>query len=153
MIHSIGRAMGPAATAAFIRKYIFPGGYIPALSEILPAIERAGLWVTDVEILRCTTPTRCKAWRERFVANWDEVAELYDERFCRMWEFYLAGSEAFFRCMDGMVFQIQLAKDRNAVPMTRDYIAERGSCATPRPSRGAIGWLRDRCGRGHDHDR
>ena len=123
VVHSIGRAMGPAATAAFIRKYIFPGGYIPALSEILPAIERAGLWVTDVEILRLHYAETLHAWRERFLANWATVAELYDERFCRMWEVYLAGSEAFFRCMDGMVFQIQLAKDRHAVPMTRDYIA------------------------------
>jgi cyclopropane-fatty-acyl-phospholipid synthase len=123
VVHSIGRAKGPAATAAFIRKYIFPGGCIPALSEILPAVERAGLWVTDVEILRLHYAYTLKAWRERFVANWDQAAALYDERFCRMWEFYLAGSEAFFRCMDGMVFQIQLAKDRNAVPLTRDYIA------------------------------
>jgi cyclopropane-fatty-acyl-phospholipid synthase len=123
VVHSIGRATGPAATAAFIRKYIFPGGYIPALSEILPAVERAGLWVTDVEILRLHYADTLKAWRERFVANWDQAASLYDDRFCRMWEFYLAGSEAFFRCMDGMVFQIQLAKDRDAVPRTRDYIA------------------------------
>ncbi len=123
VIHSIGRATGPAATAAFIRKYIFPGGYIPALSEILPAIERTGLWVTDIEILRLHYAETLRHWRKRFVANWEEAARLYDERFCRMWEFYLAGSEAFFRCMDGMVFQIQLAKDRTVVPMTRDYIA------------------------------
>jgi cyclopropane-fatty-acyl-phospholipid synthase len=136
VIHSIGRAMGPAATAAFIRKYIFPGGYIPALSEVLPAIERAGLWVTDVEILRLHYADTLKAWRERFLADWDKVAELYDERFCRMWEFYLAGSEAFFRCMDGMVFQIQLAKDRNAVPITRDYISsEEGRHAMAEPRR------------------
>jgi cyclopropane-fatty-acyl-phospholipid synthase len=122
VIHSIGRASGPAATAPFIRKYIFPGGYIPALSEILPAIEQAGLWVTDVEILRLHYAETIKSWRERFIANWDKAAKLYDERFCRMWEFYLAGSEAFFRCMDGMVFQIQLAKDRTVVPTTRDYI-------------------------------
>jgi cyclopropane-fatty-acyl-phospholipid synthase len=124
VIHSIGRAKGPAATAAFIRKYIFPGGYIPALSEILPAVERADLWVTDVEILRLHYAETLKNWRERFVAQWDEAAALYDERFCRMWEFYLAGSEAFFRCMDGMVFQLQLAKRRDVVPMTRDYIAD-----------------------------
>ena len=122
VIHSIGRATGPAATASFIRKYIFPGGYIPAISEVLPAIERAGLWVTDVEILRLHYALTLRHWRERFVAHWDEAAGLYDERFCRMWEFYLAGSEAFFRCMDGMVFQIQLAKDKHAVPLTRDYI-------------------------------
>ena len=122
VVHSIGRATGPAATASFIRKYIFPGGYIPAISEVLPAIERAGLWVTDVEILRLHYALTLRHWRERFVAHWDAAAELYDERFCRMWEFYLAGSEAFFSCMDGMVFQIQLAKDKHAVPSTRDYI-------------------------------
>lgn len=124
VIHSIGRATGPAATAAFIRKYIFPGGYIPALSEVLPAVERAGLWVTDVEILRLHYAETLRHWRERFIARWAEAAGLYDERFCRMWEFYLAGSEAFFRCMDGMVFQLQLTKDRYAVPLTRDYIGD-----------------------------
>ncbi len=123
VIHSIGRATGPAATASFIRKYIFPGGYIPALSEVLPAVERAGLWVTDVEILRLHYAETLRHWRERFITHWAEAAALYDERFCRMWEFYLAGSEAFFRCMDGMVFQLQLAKDRYAVPLTRDYLA------------------------------
>lgn len=123
VVHAIGRMSGPSATGAFIRKYIFPGGYIPALSEVLPAVERAGLWVTDVEILRLHYAETLKAWRERFLAHWDEAAGLYDERFCRMWEFYLAASEAFFRCMDGMVFQLQVAKDRHAVPATRDYIA------------------------------
>jgi cyclopropane-fatty-acyl-phospholipid synthase len=123
VIHSIGRATGPAATASFIRKYIFPGGYIPALSEVLPAVERAGLWITDVEILRLHYADTLRHWRERFLGHWAEAAALYDERFCRMWEFYLAGSEAFFRVMDGMVFQLQIAKDRHVVPMTRDYIA------------------------------
>jgi len=123
VIHSIGRARGPGATASFIRKYIFPGGYIPALSEVLPAVERAGLWITDVEILRLHYAETLRHWRERFVGHWAEAAALYDERFCRMWEFYLAGSEAFFRAMDGMVFQLQLAKHRDVVPMTRDYIA------------------------------
>ncbi|HRY26862.1 MAG TPA: cyclopropane-fatty-acyl-phospholipid synthase family protein [Geminicoccaceae bacterium] len=136
VIHSIGRASGPWATADFIRKYIFPGGYIPALSEVLPVIEKTGLWVTDVEILRLHYADTLKAWRERFRARWDEAADLYDERFCRMWEFYLAGSEAFFRCMDGMVFQIQLARQRDAVPLTRDYIAaEEARLAKAEPAR------------------
>jgi cyclopropane-fatty-acyl-phospholipid synthase len=124
LLHSIGRFGPPSATSAFIRKHIFPGGYIPALSEVLPAIERAGLMTADVEILRLHYAETLKSWRERFLAHWDEAATLYDERFCRMWEFYLAGSEAFFRNMDGMVFQLQLAKRRDLVPMTRDYIAE-----------------------------
>ncbi len=136
VIHSIGRASGPWATADFIRKYIFPGGYIPALSEVLPVIEKAGLWVTDVEILRLHYADTLKAWRDRFVARWDEAADLYDERFCRMWEFYLAGSEAFFRCMDGMVFQIQLARQPATVPLTRDYIAaEEARLAKAEPAR------------------
>jgi cyclopropane-fatty-acyl-phospholipid synthase len=123
VIHSIGRATGPAATASFVRKYVFPGGYIPALSEVLPSVERAGLWITDVEILRLHYADTLRHWRQRFLGHWAAAADLYDERFCRMWEFYLAGSEAFFRVMDGMVFQLQLAKDRHVVPMTRDYIA------------------------------
>ncbi len=136
LVHSISRSAGPSATADFIRKYIFPGGYIPALSEVLPIIEQAGLWVTDIEILRLHYAETLKAWRSRFLDHWDEAADLYDERFCRMWEFYLAGSEAFFRCMDGMVFQIQLAKKRDAVPLTRDYIAaEEARLARAEPAR------------------
>ncbi len=124
LLHSIGRAGPPSATAPFIRKYIFPGGYIPALSEVLPHIEKAGLYVTDVEILRLHYAETLKAWRERFMANRDKAKAIYDERFCRMWEFYLAGSEASFRWQDLMVFQIQLAKKTDAVPLTRDYIGK-----------------------------
>jgi cyclopropane-fatty-acyl-phospholipid synthase len=124
LLHSIGRAGPPSATAAFIRKYIFPGGYIPALSEVLPHIEKAGLFVTDVEILRLHYAETLKAWRERFLANRDKAKALYDERFCRMWEFYLSGSEAAFRWQDLMVFQIQVAKKNDVVPLTRDYIAK-----------------------------
>lgn len=122
LVHSIGRMEGPSWTSAFIRKYIFPGGYIPALSEVLPAIERAGLWVTDVEILRLHYADTLRHWRQRFLARREEAKALYDERFCRMWEIYLIGSELFFRRQGGMVFQIQLARDRHAVPLTRDYI-------------------------------
>jgi cyclopropane-fatty-acyl-phospholipid synthase len=124
VLHSIGRFTPPATTNAWIAKYIFPGGYIPALSEVLKSVERVGLMTTDVEILRLHYADTLKAWRERFHAHWDEAAEIYDERFCRMWDFYLAGSEAAFRNGEMMVFQIQLAHDRNAVPLTRDYVFE-----------------------------
>lgn len=122
MIHTIGRADGPGATNAWINKYIFPGGYVPALSEILPAIERAGLYVTDIEILRLHYAETLKAWRQRFIANRGRVAEIYDQRFCRMWEFYLASCEAAFRHGGLINFQIQVSKRVNAAPLTRDYI-------------------------------
>jgi cyclopropane-fatty-acyl-phospholipid synthase len=124
VLHSIGRSGPPTATAAFIRKHIFPGGYIPALSEVLPHIEKAGLMVADVEILRLHYAETLKNWRERFMANRDKAKAIYDERFCRMWEFYLAGSEAAFRWQDLMVFQIQLTHRNDALPITRDYIAK-----------------------------
>ena len=125
LLHSIGRNSVPGVTNPWIRKYIFPGGYIPSLSEVLPAIERAGLYVTDIEILRLHYADTLRAWRERFMARRDEAAKLYDERLCRMWEFYLAGSETSFRVDGHMVFQIQLAKRQENVPLTRDYIPER----------------------------
>jgi cyclopropane-fatty-acyl-phospholipid synthase len=124
VIHTIGSAAGPSATNAWINKYIFPGGYTPALSEILPAIERAGLYVTDIEVLRLHYAETLKAWRHRFNLNRTRIAALYDERFCRMWEFYLAGAEASFRYGGLVNFQIQLAKRIDAVPFTRDYIRE-----------------------------
>jgi cyclopropane-fatty-acyl-phospholipid synthase len=123
VLHSIGRSEGPNVTNPWIAKYIFPGGYIPALSEVLPAIERAGLLVTDIEILRLHYAETLKAWRDRFLAHRDDVLRLYDERFLRMWEFYLAASEMAFREQAMMVMQIQLAKRQDVVPMTRDYIA------------------------------
>lgn len=122
LLHSIGRSEGPNVTNPWIAKYIFPGGYIPALSEVLPAIERAGLLVTDIEILRLHYAETLKAWRERFLAHRDEAAKLYDARFVRMWDFYLAGGEMAFREQAMMVFQIQLSKRQGVVPMTRDYI-------------------------------
>lgn len=124
VLHSIGRSGPPAATAPFIRKHIFPGGYIPALSEVLPAIERSGLMVTDVEILRLHYAETLRHWRERFTANRERAKALYDERFCRMWEFYLAASEGAFRWQDLMVFQIQLTRRNDTLPITRDYISE-----------------------------
>jgi len=122
LLHTIGRTDGPGVTTPWIRKYIFPGGYVPALSELVPAVERAALLVTDVEILRLHYAQTLRCWRERFLANRSLAAELYDERFCRMWEFYLAGSEIAFRWLDQAVFQVQLARQVDALPLTRDYM-------------------------------
>ena len=124
VLHSIGRFDGPGDTNAWIQKYIFPGGYIPALSEVVPVIERAGLKITDIEILRLHYAKTLRAWRERFLAHRDEVKALYDERFCRMWEFYLAGSETAFRYQDMMNFQIQFTRHQEALPLTRNYMFE-----------------------------
>jgi cyclopropane-fatty-acyl-phospholipid synthase len=138
LLHTIGRSGPPGITNPWIAKYIFPGGYIPALSEVLPAVQRAGLVVSDVEILQLHYAETLKAWRERFLAHRDEVLRVYDQRFVRMWEFYLACSEMAFRGSDMVVFQIQLAKHKGVTPATRDYIAreearlrarERGSAA------------------------
>lgn len=122
VIHTIGKTGVPAPNNPWIEKYIFPGGAIPTLSQITPAIERAGLIVTDVEVLRLHYAETLRAWRERFSQHREDARALYDERFCRMWEFYLAGAEAGFRSGDLVVFQIQLAKDKTAVPFTRDYL-------------------------------
>jgi cyclopropane-fatty-acyl-phospholipid synthase len=124
LLHSIGRMDGPGATNPWMEKYIFPGGYAPSLSEVLPAIERAGLIITDIEILRLHYAETLRAWREHFLARREEAQALYDERFCRMWEFYLAACECAFRHSGLMVFQIQLAKRLDAVPLTRDYIGQ-----------------------------
>ena len=128
LLSSIGRSEGPNVTNPWIAKYIFPGGYIPALSEVLPSVERAGLLVTDIEILRLHYAETLKAWREQFVAYRDAIECFYDPRFARMWEFYLAASEMAFRKQAMMVFQLQLARRQGVVPTTRDYIA----CETAR---------------------
>ncbi|MGC2855424.1 class I SAM-dependent methyltransferase [Novispirillum sp. DQ9] len=122
LLHTIGRASPPGGTNAWLRKYIFPGGYTPALSEVMAAVERSGLKVTDVEVLRHHYADTLRAWRQRFMANRDRAVALYDERFARMWEFYLAGCEAVFRFDDQVVFQVQLARRNDVVPTTRDYI-------------------------------
>ncbi len=124
LLHSIGRADRPGSTNPWIRKYVFPGSYCPALSEVLPVIERQMLSVTDVEILRLHYALTLRKWRQRFADNRDKVKDIYDERFCRMWEFYLAGAEVAFRNEYQMVFQMQIARDQEAVPLTRDYITE-----------------------------
>lgn len=123
LVHAIGRSEGPGATNPWLAKYIFPGGYSPALSEVLPAVEKARLSVTDIEILRLHYARTLAEWRARFAGNRDAIASLYDERFCRMFEFYLAGCELAFRRGGHMVWQMQLARRQDAVPLTRDYIA------------------------------
>ena len=122
LMHAIGRSDGPGSTNAWMRKYIFPGGYSPALSEVLPAVEKAGLYLTDIEILRLHYAETLRHWRRRFAANRDAIAALYDERFCRMFEFYLAASEITFRRCGHMVWQLQLGRAMDSVPLTRDYI-------------------------------
>jgi cyclopropane-fatty-acyl-phospholipid synthase len=123
LVHSIGRAGGPGATSPWFRKYIFPGAYAPALSEVHTAVEDSGLWVTDLEILRRHYAETLLAWESRFQRNRDRIASLFDERFCRMWEFYLLAAEMGFRYGKQMVFQLQLAKSVDALPITRDYMA------------------------------
>lgn len=124
LLHTIGRFDGPSGGNPWIEKYIFPGGTIPALSQIAQAVERSGLFLTDVEVLRLHYADTLREWSRRFAANRERIAALYDERFCRMWEFYLAGAEAGFREGALVVFQLQMAKDRSVVPATRDYIAD-----------------------------
>jgi cyclopropane-fatty-acyl-phospholipid synthase len=124
VLHSIGRSDGPGATNPWLRKYIFPGGYSPALSEVIPVVERERLWITDIEILRLHYAETVRAWRRRFQQNRDRIRSLYDERFCRMWEMYLVGSEIAFRQSGHLNFQMQLAKRVDTVPLTRDYLFE-----------------------------
>jgi len=122
LLHSIGRPEGPGITNPWIAKYIFPGGYIPAVSEVVRAIERAGLLIADIEILRLHYAETLRHWRERFLAHREEAERLYDARFVRMWEFYLAASEMSFREQSMMVMQIQITKRQDVVPLTREYI-------------------------------
>ncbi len=122
LIHTIGRSEPPTVTNPFIAKYIFPGGYIPALSEMVAGIERSGLMISDLEVLRLHYAETLRVWRERFLVNWDRAAAILDERFCRMWEFYLAGSETAFRYQNLVVFQVQLVKRITSLPITRDYM-------------------------------
>jgi cyclopropane-fatty-acyl-phospholipid synthase len=140
LLHAIGRVDGPGISNPWITKYIFPGGYTPALSEVLPVIEKSGLIVTDIEVLRLHYAKTLKQWQQRFRANWQKVAQLYDERFCRMWDFYLTVMEIAMRREGLVVFQIQLCKQLDTLPLTRDYMmdAERSmnfAGAEPRPMR------------------
>ena len=122
LVHSIGRKHGPGVTNPFLDKYIFPGGYIPLLSEVLPAVEHAGLQVADIEMWRLHYAETLRHWRERFAAARPDIVAMYDERFCRMWEYYLSISEVAFRWAGFAVFQLQLVKTADAVPLTRDYL-------------------------------
>jgi cyclopropane-fatty-acyl-phospholipid synthase len=124
LVHSIGRKGGPGQTGAWMRKYIFPGGYSPALSETLQSVERSGLWVTDIEILRLHYAKTLRMWEERFQRERGKISEMMDERFCRMWEFYLIASELAFSHGKHMNFQIQLTKHVRNLPLTRDYMLE-----------------------------
>ncbi|HEV8388528.1 MAG TPA: cyclopropane-fatty-acyl-phospholipid synthase family protein [Dongiaceae bacterium] len=124
LLHAIGRRDGPGFTNPWLRKYIFPGGYSPALSEVVPFVERTSMWITDIEILRLHYAETLRCWRENFNRHRAEIARIYDERFCRMWEFYLMGSELSFRHNYNMVWQMQLARDIEAVPLTRDYMMD-----------------------------
>ncbi|MBV8776942.1 MAG: class I SAM-dependent methyltransferase [Alphaproteobacteria bacterium] len=124
LLHSIGRMDGPGTTNPWLRKYIFPGGYSPAISEVVPVIERTRLWVTDIEVLRLHYAHTLNAWRRRFLQQRDRALQLYDERFCRMWETYLAGAEVAFRWGGHLVMQVQMAKAVDTVPITRDYMFE-----------------------------
>ena len=129
LLHSIGRMERPGTTNPWIRKYIFPGGYVPALSEVLPAVEHVGLWVTDIEILRLHYAETLRAWRRRFERNRAACEALYDERFCRMWEMYLVGCEIAFRGRTRWCSRCS-SPSVDAVPLTRDYMPT-GSAATP----------------------
>ncbi len=122
VLHSINRSDGPGATSAWINRHIFPGGYIPALSEVIPHLEQQGLYVTDIEILRLHYAETLRHWAKRFADNRERAKALYDERFCRMWEFYLAGSECAFRFGGMNNFQIQFGLNQHVLPLTRDYI-------------------------------
>ncbi|WP_339761975.1 cyclopropane-fatty-acyl-phospholipid synthase family protein [uncultured Hoeflea sp.] len=122
LIHSISTKSPPGYTGPFIRKYIFPGGYSPSLSETVAAVEPTGLWLLDCEIWRCHYGYTLQHWRERFLANREIAAEIMDERFCRMWELYLSTAERVFLQGSSNVFQLQLGRERDAVPITRDYV-------------------------------
>jgi len=124
LLHSIGKMSPPGVASSWLRKYIFPGAYSPALSEVFPATEANNLWVTDLEFLRVHYATTLHHWHKRFEANRAKVAEMYDEKFCRMWEFYLISAEMMFRTGSQQVFHMQLAKKRDAAPIVRDYIVD-----------------------------
>ena len=132
VLHSIASMRPPRRQNAWIKRYVFPGGYVPSLSEVLPAVERAGLWIADVEILRLHYAETLAEWRQQFAANRAEIRRLYDERFCRMWDFYLTSCEMAFRYADLMVFQMQLTKRADMVPITRDYMAQGGGARARR---------------------
>lgn len=135
LIHTIGRSAPPDATNPWISRYIVPGGYVPAMSEVLPAIENANLWLDDVECLRLHYAMTLRHWFDRFQANSEQAAEIYDDRFVRMWRFYLVACEQTFRFGRQAVFQFQISRRLDAVPLTRDYLY--GGSQSPRLSQAA----------------
>jgi cyclopropane-fatty-acyl-phospholipid synthase len=124
LIHTIGRSTPPGPTNPWIRRYIFPGGAIPALSELAGSAEQSGVMQTDIEVLRLHYAYTLRAWYDRFQLHRADIAERLGETFCRMWEFYLAACEVSFRCADLLVYQQQLALQHGSVPATRDYLYE-----------------------------
>jgi cyclopropane-fatty-acyl-phospholipid synthase len=124
LLHSIGHMSPPGTASPWLRKYIFPGAYSPALSEVFTSVEQASLWVTDLEFLRLHYAKTLNHWARRFEANRATVAAMYDERFCRMWEFYLISAEMMFRTGSQLVFHMQLARQRDAAPIVRDYVTD-----------------------------
>jgi len=124
LLHSIGHMSPPGTASPWLRKYIFPGAYSPALSEVFTEVEKASLWVTDLEFLRVHYAKTLNHWCRRFEDNRDKIARMYDERFCRMWEFYLVSAEMMFRTGSQLVFQMQLARRRDAAPIVRDYVTQ-----------------------------
>ncbi|HEX8662668.1 MAG TPA: cyclopropane-fatty-acyl-phospholipid synthase family protein [Beijerinckiaceae bacterium] len=124
LLHSIGHMSPPGTASPWLRKYIFPGAYSPALSEVFPVVEQASLWVTDLEFLRVHYARTLREWHKRFEANRERIAAMYDERFCRMWEFYLVSAEMMFRTGSQLVFHMQLARRRDAAPIVRDYVTD-----------------------------
>lgn len=134
LLHSIGRFDPGTSFNGFIRKYIFPGAELPSLSTVAGAVERAGLLVTDVEILRLHYAETLKLWNKRFQARRGEAVKAYGEWFCRKWEFYLIGCEMSFRFGGLMVFQIQICKKADALPITRDYMRAWEEIATSLPT-------------------
>jgi len=134
LIHTIGRTDPPGTTSRWVTKYIFPGGSIPAMSETMAAVEKENLYTTDVEVWRLHYAETLQHWHERFMVNIDRVREIYDERFCRMWRFYLVGSELTFRYNHQCVFQFQVARRQEAVPITRDYLYGANAPALPVPN-------------------
>ena len=122
LIHTIGSISSPRDPHPWITKYIFPGGYTPSLSEVLRPIENSGLIVSDIEVLRMHYAYTLRHWKERFLGKKEEVLNMFDEKFFRMWEFYLTGCEMAFKWGDQVVFQLQLSKELTTAPTTRDYI-------------------------------
>lgn len=139
LLHSIGVAGAPRATNPWIRKYIFQGGYCPSLSEVIPNIENAKLFITDIELLHFHYAETLKHWRLNFMQNREVAKKLYDEQFCRMWEYYLISCEVAFRNQDLMVFQIQMAHDKNVIPRTRDYLYKNPNITATRPPHAVMG--------------